>query len=144
ADDYLLPQYQSDPQLRISNNSWGTEINVYTILDRSFDQFVRGHPDMLVVVAAGNSGPAFNTVGSPGIAKNALTVGAIVNSSQDHPAYSVSSISSRGPAADGRIKPEVVAPGFVVTSTVTSTAAGVEHTYADMGGTSMASPVVSG
>ena len=48
----------------------------------TLDKFLRAHPDVLVVVAAGNSGKApkgtltFNTVGTPATAKNVLTVGA--------------------------------------------------------------------
>lgn len=82
-----------------------------------------------VVVAAGNEGPAPLRVGSPGTAKTAITVGAAMDPIHERvfgdiaigPGYgdyyypkdekSIVYFSSRGPSADGRIKPEVVATG---------------------------------
>ncbi|HWI63914.1 MAG TPA: S8 family serine peptidase, partial [Symbiobacteriaceae bacterium] len=87
---------------------------------------------VVVVVAAGNSGPDFSTVGSPGDARLALTVGASDNDRQ------LQSWSSRGPTLDGRQKPDVVAPG----SGIVSLAPGGE--WQPMDGTSMATPHVSG
>jgi len=46
----------------------------YTTSTMEVDQFVYDHPDYLVLVAAGNSGPGPNTVGSPATAKNILAV----------------------------------------------------------------------
>lgn len=74
---------------RIHNNSWSADTkSFYTFNSREVDEFVFDHPDMLVVIAAGNEGSAhspFNaaqgfvdwqSIGSPATAKNALTVGA--------------------------------------------------------------------
>jgi hypothetical protein len=74
---------------RIHNNSWGAETpSLYTIDSEEVDEFVRKHPDMLVLIAAGNAGTAANpvrsatgfvdwlSIGSPASCKNALTVGA--------------------------------------------------------------------
>src|SRR5262245_41700884 len=82
---------------------------------------------MIVVFAAGNSGSGANTVSSPGTAKNVITAGASENFRQtgtdgcaiaDTGADSANDIigfSSRGPVnsagGDGRIKPDIVAPG---------------------------------
>ena len=56
-------------------------------------------------VAAGNSGPAEGTIECPGIASNAITVGAVDKHKKIAP------YSSRGPSPKGEVKPEVVAPG---------------------------------
>jgi hypothetical protein len=59
-------------------------------------------------IAAGNGGPAFCTIGSPGAARNAITVGAT-------DAYGrIWKYSSRGPTLDGRFKPDLVAPGVFI------------------------------
>ncbi len=86
----------------------------------------------VVVVAAGNFGPDGETITSPGCAKNALTVGAVDDNDF------VASFSSRGPTADGRVKPDVVAPGVKITSTWES------NHFGSLSGTSMATPHVSG
>jgi subtilisin family serine protease len=58
-----------------------------------------------VVVAAGNKGPNFQTIGAPGAAEFAITVGK--TNERDQVAWD----SSRGPTLDGRLKPDCVAPG---------------------------------
>jgi len=93
----------------------------------------------LYVVAAGNEGSTSQTIESPGVAKNALTVGAVL----DYGNLIVGDIatqSSRGPTGDGRMKPNVVAPGYWVTSTEVESTNG----YVTKGGTSMATPHVTG
>ncbi|MCB0167646.1 MAG: S8 family serine peptidase, partial [Anaerolineae bacterium] len=60
---------------------------------------------VVVCVAAGNSGPGERTVGSPGCARLVITVGAMDDSGR------IASFSSRGPTADGRVKPDIVFPG---------------------------------
>ncbi len=75
---------------RIHSDSWGDDryLGVYTALSRDTDEFMWNHPEMLIVFAAGNSGvdksPAngvvdSDSIGSPGTAKNVLTVGAMEN-----------------------------------------------------------------
>ncbi len=63
---------------RIHSNSWGASNNLgrYTAFSEDVDDFVWNHRDMLIVIAAGNSGPGASTVSAPGTAKNCLTVGA--------------------------------------------------------------------
>ena len=86
----------------------------------------------LVVVAMGNSGPSSGTLDTPADAKGIVAVGAIDSLGQ------VAAFSSRGPTADGRIKPEVVGPGVAV---IVGIAPG---SIALGSGTSFATPLVAG
>ena len=124
--------------VRISCNSWGADTaGAYNVDAQSYDALVRdaqptgsavttaGNQQMTFVFAAGNAGTGgAKTVGSPGTAKNVITVGAAENV---HPfggsdgsgisdagadsANDVISFSSRGPCADSRAKPDIMAPG---------------------------------
>ena len=60
---------------------------------------------IVVVTAAGNKGPSFQTIGAPGAADLGITVGK--TNDRDQVAWD----SSRGPTLDGRLKPDLVAPG---------------------------------
>ncbi|MGW1276380.1 S8 family peptidase [Streptomyces tsukubensis] len=95
---------------------------------------------VLFAVAAGNSGPGRLTVGTPGTASGALTVGAV----DDHD--EIAFFSSRGPRlGDGGIKPDVTAPGVAVTAAAaTGTGPQSPPGYTDMDGTSMAAPHAAG
>ncbi|MGC4816614.1 S8 family serine peptidase [Micromonospora sp. DT63] len=90
----------------------------------------------LFVIAAGNSGPA--SIGSPGAANSALTVGAV--DSTDH----LADFSSQGPrAGDGGLKPEITAPGVDILAARSHQVRG-SGDYTLMSGTSMATPHVAG
>ncbi|WP_121395960.1 S8 family serine peptidase [Micromonospora sp. M71_S20] len=90
----------------------------------------------LFVVASGNSGP--QTIGSPGTAPSALTVGAV--DKQD----ALAGFSSTGPLArTGALKPDLTAPGVGIVAARSQQSAG-EGAYQGMDGTSMATPHVSG
>jgi serine protease AprX len=104
---------------------------------------------VVVVVAAGNQGyrkyttaegtsEAYNTISitDPGNAELVITVGA-THRARPH-TYGVSYFSSRGPTGDGRVKPDLVAPGERITSVLPGQSSGVKD------GTSMAAPHVSG
>ena len=104
---------------------------------------------LIIVAAAGNDGYLESelpggfaegyrsiSITDPGNAQGVITVGA---THRDSPhTYGVSYFSSRGPTGDGRIKPDLVAPGEKITSTVP------EDGLKAMDGTSMAAPHVSG
>jgi serine protease AprX len=101
---------------------------------------------VVVVAAAGNRGWneqeigfgsfSFCSITDPGNALNVITVGS-THRAAPH-TYGVSFFSSRGPTGDGRIKPDLVAPGEKIRGPVRG------DTYQDMDGTSMAAPFVSG
>ncbi len=93
---------------------------------------------IVTVVAAGNSGPDTYTIGSPAASEKAITVGAIADVGEN--GYFQANFSSRGPTADGRIKPDVSAPGYYVMSVEANTTDG----YTEMSGTSMATPYTAG
>ena len=75
---------------------------------------------ILVVAAAGNDGPDWGTIGSPGNNPFVLTVGAITDSWTPHDRSDdyIPDFSSRGPTAVGHLKPDVVAPGGHMTGLV--------------------------
>jgi len=158
-DKFTSPNYANlqsrayNDGARVSNNSWGGDTaGDYDIDAQEYDVLVRdaqpsgstfstaGNQQMVIVFAAGNAGSGAQTVGSPGTAKNIITVGAAENvqshatsnggndvlgndgcSTPDSGADNVNDIadfSSRGPCSDGRQKPDVVAPGTHVSGGV--------------------------
>ncbi len=209
---------------RIHSNSWGSSVaGDYTLDSANTDDFVWDNPDLTITFSAGNAGVDNNSdgvidndsIGSPGTAKNVITVGASENDRQgdyqcdtglgyqSHDAYQAGETcssmggqnllgtwgsrygyvgpmandltagnaeqmagwSSRGPTDDGRIKPDVVAPGTWVLSgysnryqegygTTVNPQNGVfqwdgwgmpaSTDYKYMGGTSMSNPLVAG
>ena len=93
---------------------------------------------IVVAVAAGNAGPGTCTISSPGAAADAITVGAMADMGEN--GFKQAYFSSRGKTADGRIKPDISAPGVNVNSVDANTLNG----YTLSSGTSMASPFVAG
>ncbi|OJD13416.1 hypothetical protein AJ78_06125 [Emergomyces pasteurianus Ep9510] len=143
------------------------------------DRFIWEHPDMLILFAAGNEGTDRNfdgvidlsQVGSQAAAKNIITVGASENNRPDigvqygfrwptapfrtdlmanNPA-GMAAFSSRGPTVEGRFKPDLVAPGTALLSTLSRNAQS-DSQYGEsldpqwwfLAGTSMATPLVAG
>ncbi|WP_423463649.1 S8 family serine peptidase [Promicromonospora sp. MS192] len=97
--------------------------------------------DTLFVVSAGNR-RTNGSIGSPGTADAALTVGSV----DDHDVLAAT--SSKGPrVGDGAIKPDVTAPGVgIVAARAAGTSMGtvVNEWYTEVGGTSMAAPHAAG
>jgi len=111
----------------------------------------------VVVVAAGNAGATPLTIGTPAAAARAITVGATAewSSSLDRVDWWSSGpyltpFSSRGPTADGRIKPDIAAPGHTVASAYINPFASLgvfpctTDCYTVLSGTSMAAPFTAG
>jgi len=108
---------------------------------------------VVAVIAAGNSGPSNFTIDSPGTSRLAITVGAscmfhqvlVSSSCQENDAPTIASFSSRG-FSYLYDKPEVVAPGVEINSTVPSGSCDgcSSSLYNVFSGTSMATPHVAG
>jgi len=137
---------------------------VYDTRANGFDQLIR-NTNLIVSVAAGNDrndcspaapagdgdcdgtagtdGQQYDLLNTHGTSKNVITVGAI----QDN-GTTIAAFSSSGPTDDGRIKPDVVANGVTLTSTcidpTTPPDLSLTNIYCSKGGTSMATPTVSG
>ncbi len=82
-------------------------------------------------IAAGNNYTNYS-IGSPGTAPNAITVGSIQKDKW------LSAFSSKGPTKNELLKPDILAPGSDINSTV------LNNNYESLNGTSMATPHVAG
>ncbi|QBB71743.1 hypothetical protein ELE36_16045 [Pseudolysobacter antarcticus] len=145
---------------RINSASWGSaDYGVYAGDDSNVDYSLSTLEDLIFVVAAGNDGvtsvangcPALqfvggvctSSVGSPGNAKNAITVGALGHGGST----TIANFSSRGPTSDGRIKPDIMAPGSSIISgagNVNVTGTAQAPATKSLSGTSMATPTIAG
>lgn len=115
---------------------WSNSSGTYLIQDASSDNYCWRYKDFLNIMAAGNESST-RRIRNPGIAKNILTVGADSNGTASN---KIASFSSRGPTQDGRLKPNIMAPGVNLWSAQASGQSG----YSQMSGTSMATPAVNG
>ncbi len=177
------PPYANDGA-RVHTNSWGHGPAAYDSSASEVDDFVWNHPDMVICFAAGNNGVdsnpdgvvALQSLDSPGVAKNCITVGAsesdrpkveetygdadpfdfsyppITNDPVANAPQGMVAFSSRGPTVEGRIKPDVVAPGTCILSTRSRDATSVTPEWGTStdplfffdSGTSMATPLTAG
>ncbi len=126
------------------SGSWGAynTTGTYRTQDATTDAYVWAHRDFLNIYAAGNESSGYR-VRNPGIAKNVLTLGATLNSTNSN---GIASFSSRGPTQDNRIKPNIMAPGDGLTlwSGLISANGATTNEYIGMYGTSMATPSANG
>lgn len=138
-------QHAADEAVRTGSKvvismSLGSSSKSTLISDAVDYAYARG---VLVVAAAGNSGPGDNTIGYPGALENAIAVAALEDVQQNG-SYRVADFSSRGnPATDGDFAIqerdiELSAPGRAVESTW------YDGSYNTISGTSMATPHISG
>ncbi|HJS50794.1 MAG TPA: S8 family serine peptidase, partial [Pyrinomonadaceae bacterium] len=164
ANDAVTTPGPNGVKATISNNSWGFGLNAnsYESLAATYDvlsrdaSFAAAIDPLLFVFSAGNSGASGLT--RPKVAKNVISVGNSENLRSVRLSNGVnitannmddlSSSSSRGPTADGRIKPDITAPGSVITggragdcSTITNC---FEANHAVSSGTSHAAPQIAG
>lgn len=133
--------YSTSPRPRAINNSWGSDATTTQWIGsesgaRTVDNYVYNY-DQTYVFSSGNAGVG---VGSPSSAKNALTVGAVVDHWSGTAKPGDRWPSSQYGTKDNRRKPEVMAPGSTITSCKTKTT----NEYTNKSGTSMAAPHMSG
>ena len=153
----------------IGSNSWGNDVQGEYDTDASqFDELVRTvdasagvDVPYILEFSSGNAGPDTQTVGSPATAKNVIATGACENVpgtlALTYGLYAdgedtMADFSSRGPCEDGRIKPDVVAPGTWIASAASAAALDeasiawtpIDDYYVYMGGTSMSGPYAAG
>ncbi|MHB9009306.1 MAG: S8 family serine peptidase, partial [Limisphaerales bacterium] len=147
----------------IGSNSWGDDTaGQYDLSAAEFDALVRdadpsvpGEQAYVLEFSSGNAGPGGQTVGSPAVGKNVIATGATQNNRYEFPLYGegeevMADFSSRGPAEDGRIKPDLVAPGTWIASLRSIFAndnnswGPIGDHYMYQGGTSQAGPHASG
>jgi subtilisin family serine protease len=108
-----------------------------TITTRMADEAARR--GILLVAAIGNDGPAVGTLAAPADADSVLAVGAVDALGQ--PALFVGGGSARGPTADGRTKPELVARGVGIVAASSATLSAYD---AGLAGTSYSTPLIAG
>jgi len=146
ADEIEGHEYMDDatdcgsgrPQVvNISGGLTGTNLVGTDARSRKLDQIV-WETRQTWAVCSGNSGPGAGTIWAAGVAKNALTVGNVLDTG-DGTIGDIRNTSSRGPTGDGRMKPNIVATG----TTIRSANAGTTNGYTDKIGCSMATPHVS-
>lgn len=139
-----MQNHYNNDQVYITSTSYSNGCNAgYTSFTQMHDQQSLDMPRLLHVFSAGNSGSSDcgygagagwgNVTGGHKVGKNVIAVGAL------NELGTLTNFSSRGPAHDGRIKPDVCAKGLSVYSTVSY---GSRYDY--FSGTSMSCPNVSG
>lgn len=129
--------------IRVVCMSFGSESLGYN------DPIMRGaealwNKGITMVAAAGNSGPNFETIKSPGISPKIITVGGLndnrdENGKFDKKNFNIADFSSRGPALR-RYKPDLVAPSVNINSCSNN----FNKIYTKMSGTSVATPMIAG
>ncbi|MCJ1235952.1 hypothetical protein MMC14_003928 [Varicellaria rhodocarpa] len=171
----LFREPYNDYVSRIHSNSWGSKWDGaqenYNDNARTIDRFIWHNPDAVICFAAGNDAQkplaGVSQIGGSSAAKNCITVGASESSrpsvdnmyspgkkNSNDPA-TIADFSSRGPTLEGRIKPDVVAPGTAILSAASRNvdlSAKIRTEYGPcsdtnwlfMSGTSQATPLVAG
>jgi serine protease AprX len=151
---HWVASYKDQYNIRVLNLSWGTKSTQDPAVD-PLNYAVQRLWDLgiVVVTAAGNSGPQAGTVTKPGDDPVVLTVGAYDDKQNLDPADdSIPAWSSRGPTAQGLVKPDIVAPGRTLVSQrsygsqveVENPKALIAPSYIKGSGSSQAAAVTSG
>lgn len=129
--------------VRITNSSYSNGCNAgYTSFTQQMDEDIIQNPKLMHVFSAGNSGTSNcgygagsnwgNITGGHKIGKNVIATANVTATD------AIATSSSRGPSADGRIKPDISSVGTQVNSTIAG------NQYAQFTGTSMAAPGIAG
>ncbi len=136
-----FPFIYTEKGIRIINTSQNDGCNVYTTLSNRVDLESKNLPGLLFIFSAGNqaangcpgiSGAWYSITGGDKMGKNVITVGNLTSTDE------INSTSSKGPANDNRIKPDICAMGTGIVS------CDLNNTYSTKSGTSMAAPAISG
>lgn len=161
--EMLSQAYNGTSGILVANNSYGFDpmylqnyqFGKYNVTAQSWDNLMYLKPYLQIVKAAGNAREidpgivpqvsaknGYDLLEGAGIAKNVLVVASAkknVNMNSDE-AFDVSAFSSYGPTDDGRIKPDICAPGENIYSSIET----YDAAYGTYRGTSSAAAVVSG
>ena len=148
--------YTGAPRADVISNSWGLSLQFYDEFGFGYDlesMFENGlvspgfldpnFPGIIIVHAAGNGGPGYSTITSPGAASGVLTVGASTSFSTVWGGVfsdDIISWSARAPTPVGEAKPDVVDVGAFGWTVAPIYYGGIDL----FGGTSMATPVTAG
>ena len=138
-----VPTLYQDEDVYITSKSYSNGCNGgYTSLTQQLDEQVKMYPSLIHVFSAGNDGSSDcgygagagwgNITGGHKSGKNVIAVGNLTS------AGNLNGSSSRGPATDGRIKPDICGVGTSVLSSI------YDNEYASFTGTSMSCPGVAG
>lgn len=125
-------QENNDPMVQIVESAWNAGITV--------------------CVAAGNSGDAPESIASPGLSDQVITVGAMDDQNTVGDDDQIARFSSRGPTIYNEIKPDVVTPGVNIVSTRAPNSYldkfqkgnRIDKDYFVLSGTSMSTPICAG
>lgn len=111
--DLFAPAFAQGARIHV--NAWLAEqdqLTAYDLYAEQIDDFVYQNPEFLILFASGNQSANLSTVSTPGIAKNILTVGSSYGPCDLRGKRGLTTPwTAVGPLADGRRKPELVAPG---------------------------------
>lgn len=130
-----------NPELRphtMSHSWWTGTRGQYTAAAASFDNFCWFNRDIVQIKSCGNQGQSSRyLITEPGNSKSIISAASVQNGTGS---TVLSSFSSRGPAPDDRIKPDISVPGENIYSASRNT----QNSYTSMSGTSMAAPATNG
>ncbi len=119
----LIMQQAYDTGVRVHSQSWGAGTNPsYNTSAADDDEAMWKLRDLTIFYSAGNSGPGLATITKD--TKNGILVGGTNSPTNSGSIEDLSTSSSHGPARDGRIKPDILAPYAVNAATETAQISG--------------------